>query len=144
MGWLQRLFGIELPEQVEVKRDSHVQNSQTGPGLTGQYDWDLREKAGLHEPPVAPEMMGMEGEFDANGLAKRVAAAIDRVPGLRSVETATLRQNGSQIILEGFVPDQETLDQLVEVASQVDGTKSIDQQRLAIGAARHSEETAPS
>ncbi|WP_088889601.1 BON domain-containing protein [Leptolyngbya ohadii] len=137
MGWLQRLFGIESPgteaQQMKMKRSSSVQGSQMSPGLTGQYDWDLREKAGQHEPPVVPEKMGLEGEFDVQGLAKRVAAAFDAIPELRSVETATLKQDGSRIVLEGSVPDQETFDRLVEVASEVDGTKSVDAGRLAIG-----------
>lgn len=136
MSWLQRLFSVEIPEQVEFKRDSSVQHQEMGPGLTGQYDWNLREKAGMHEPPIAPEHLGLEGEFDENGLAKRVAAAFDRLPELQSLDTATLKQDGSKIILEGSVPDQETLERLVDTASQVDGTKSVDTRKLAIAQKR--------
>ncbi|MCU0570097.1 MAG: BON domain-containing protein [Oculatellaceae cyanobacterium Prado106] len=133
MGWLKRLFDVERPEQVlELKQDSQVQDQQMGPGLTGQYDWNLREKAGAHEPPLPPKHLGLEGEFDQQGLAKRVAAAFDRVPELSSLEAVTIQQSGSSIILEGSVPSQEIRDRLVEIASGVDGTQSVNAEGLAI------------
>lgn len=132
MGWLQRLFGQEIPNQVQTRRDSNIQDQKMGPGLTGQYDWDLREKAGLHEPPLPPESLGLEGEFDQYGLAKRVASAFDQTADLQAIETATLRQDGSAIILEGVVPTQEILQRMIDVASQVDGTKSVDTRRIMV------------
>lgn len=132
MGWLKRLFGEDTPDQTETKRDSSVRDPRMGPGLTGQYDWDLREKAGMHEPPLPPVRLGLEGEFDEQGLAKRVAAAFDRVPELEAISTVTLRQEGSSIILEGAVPDQETIARLVDVASSVDGTQAVDTRKMVV------------
>jgi hypothetical protein len=40
----------------------------------------LKNKVEMHQPPVSPKNMGLEGEYDPNGLAKRVAAAFDKNP----------------------------------------------------------------
>ena len=132
MGWLQRLFGQEIPDQVKTTRGSTIQDQEMGPGLTGQYDWNLREKAGLHQPPLPPEQLGLEGEFDENGLAKRVALAFDQSSKLQALNTVTLKQDGSTILLEGVVPDHETLAHMIEIASKVDGTKSVDTRRIVV------------
>jgi osmotically-inducible protein OsmY len=70
--------------------------------------------------------MGIEGEYDQQGLAKRVAIAFDRVAELADIDTVTIVQDGSTIILVGTVLDRAVIDRLHQVASQVDGTKQVD------------------
>jgi hypothetical protein len=67
MGFLQRLFGLEKPPEA-------VAQAATSP--TGE--------------PIPPERVGLSGEFDQSGLAKRVAAAFDADPGLDDVIPFTL------------------------------------------------------
>ncbi|MEP0912820.1 hypothetical protein NDI45_18065 [Leptolyngbya sp. GB1-A1] len=126
MSWSERLFGIcDLPVGDRKVRASTAAGAMS-PGLTGNYDWGLREKAGEHQPPPPPECMGIEGEYDQQGLAKRVAIAFDRVAELADIDTVTIVQDGSTIILVGTVLDRAVIDRLHQVASQVDGTKQVD------------------
>ncbi|MBW4640200.1 MAG: BON domain-containing protein [Gloeocapsa sp. UFS-A4-WI-NPMV-4B04] len=104
------------------------------PGLTGEYDWDLREKAGENQPPPPPEYMGLEGEYDQLGLAKRVAEAFEQEPHIDEIETLQICQDGSTIVLRGCVPSESVLSHLKEVAAKVDGTKAVDTSQVTIAA----------
>lgn len=134
MSWLKRQFG-NLQETLDesTKNQSAVEESMS-PGLTGEYDWELREKAGMRQPPVLPKNMGLEGEYDPNGLAKRVAAAFDKNQDIEDVETLEIFQDDSTIILKGSVPNQSILDHMIDVASKVDGTKAVETSQVVIQA----------
>lgn len=127
MSWLERIS--VLPERGNAQPSTEEQMS---PGLTGEYDWELREKAGLHMPPPPPEAMGIEGEYDPSGLAKRVAMALDRDPIVEDLETVEIVQIGKAIVLKGQVPEQGVLDRLVKIASQVDGTAEVDTHEVVV------------
>jgi hypothetical protein len=102
------------------------------PGLNGEYDLEVREKAGMHEPPAPPEYMGLEGEYDQFGLIKRVAAALDQDPNIDDIETLQIVQDSSTIVLQGSVPSQSILNYLEEVVAKVDGTKAVDTTQVTI------------
>ncbi|MBE9108361.1 BON domain-containing protein [Nodosilinea sp. LEGE 07298] len=107
-------------------------SSSMTPGLTNTYDDELREKAGQHVPPPPPEYMGLEGEYDTFGLVRRLAEALDRESDLTAIDTLTLIQHGSTIQLTGQVGDRIILERIVDVASQVDGTRSVDINHVAV------------
>ena len=107
--------------------------SRLTPGLSNTYNTDLREKAGMHSPPVPPELMGLEGEYDDFGLVRRLAQALDHVPGLAEIDTVQLIQHGSTVALAGEIRDRATLDRLVEVARRIDGTRSVDVTQVTVG-----------
>jgi hypothetical protein len=125
MSWFKRLVGQEDQRLGSPVNMTKIVEELMGPGLTGQYDWELREKAGAHQPPPPPEHMGLEGEYDAEGLLKRVALALDSDPKISQVSTLQLSQMGSTIILRGSVPSYSMLKQIIEVAGKVDGTKAV-------------------
>lgn len=141
MSWLQRLCKQEpelteppqdvLPGNQAVKKSTPLDSNMT-PGLTGEYDRNLREKAGMHEPPVLPEHMGLQGEFDEQGLSKRVAQAFDQTPELRSIETVEITQHGGTVALVGTVSNMGILEEMVRVASAVDGTRAVDCKQLRV------------
>lgn len=133
MTWLQRFTG-EQANQAQSRHDPQAIAEQMSPGLDSGYDAELREKAGLREPPVPPEYMGLDGEYDPDGLAKRVALAFDRDPAIAEIETLNIVQEGSTIHLQGVIPNQETLDHMVEVARQVDGSKAIETNQVQVEA----------
>lgn len=126
MGWSSRLFGGGSAVSEPSSRSSETIEAQMSPGLTGEYDVELREKAAVHLPPAPPEYMGLEGEYDSQGLVKRVALALDQVPDLADVETIQIHQDGGTVLLVGSVPDQATLQRIIQVAQHVDGTKAVD------------------
>jgi hypothetical protein len=131
MSWLER-----ISTQASYKQDDREENPEQGmgPGLTGQYDRELREKAGLHTPPPPPECMGLEGEYDPSGLAKRVAVALDQDAMVDDIETLEIIQIGRAIAFKGQVPNQAILDRIVELASQVDGTDEVNTNQVVVKA----------
>lgn len=102
------------------------------PGLTGAYDQQLREKAGMHIPPPPPEFMGVEGEYDQSGLAKRVALALDQSSDIQDVETLSIVQQGCKISFLGKAPNQHLIDRVVDVARRVDGTREVDVSQVVV------------
>ncbi|MDP5017918.1 MAG: BON domain-containing protein [Dolichospermum sp.] len=109
MGWLQRMFGLEpsASTQVNPPEDANTQE-------------------------VPPERMGLNGEYDQNGLAKRVALAFDQDPDLDDIETLWVAQTGSTVVLKGQVPSEDILDKMVAVAHRVDGSTDIDTTQVNI------------
>jgi hypothetical protein len=112
MGWLPRLFGHDKPENAQV-------NPEAVPASGGDS--------------TPPERVGLNGEYDQSGLAKRVALAFDQDPRFEAIETVWIAQTGSTVVLKGNVPNQDTLDQLVLVASQVKGATEVTTAEVAIG-----------
>jgi hypothetical protein len=125
MSWLKKVCEEETSSLLKT-RDAEQSETSMSPGLTGEYDLVRREKAGERQPPPPPEYMGLEGEYDQLGLAKRVAEAFEQAPHLDDIETLQICQDGSTIVLKGSVPSQYILSYLKDVAAKVDGTKKVD------------------
>jgi hypothetical protein len=132
MTWLERRFGQEYGKKFESEPQKHPGEKEMEPGLTGEYDLELREKAGMHQPPPAPENMGLEGEYDPEGLAKRVAIAFDHDSQISEIDSLEIDQDGSTIIFKGSVPNLDILQYLTVVAAKVDGTKAVDTSQVSI------------
>ncbi|MBW4631117.1 MAG: phospholipid-binding protein [Iphinoe sp. HA4291-MV1] len=115
MGWLQRLFGQEKPENAQVNPEPAAPSEETG-GET-----------------IPPERLGLEGEYDQSGLAKRVALAFDEDPSFDDIDTLWVAQLGSTVVLKGSVPSQDILDQLVNIASGVTGATDVQSDQVSIG-----------
>ncbi|MGJ3253388.1 MAG: BON domain-containing protein [Elainellaceae cyanobacterium] len=128
MSWLERIS----VQSVEVNDGDVTPYQRMNPGLTGQYNYELREKAGLHTPPIPPECMGVEGEFDPAGLVKRVAIALDESPTIDDISSLELIQIGSAIVLKGRVSDPSIVTSITELASQVDGTEVVDTSQVFV------------
>ena len=125
MSWLEKVSGKESRTLLSTKESPQSETCMS-PGLNGEYDCELREKAGMHEPPPPPEYMGLEGEYDQLGLAKRIAVAFDQDPNIKNIESISIGQNGSTIVLKGTMPNQSLVSQLKDLAAKVDGTKAVD------------------
>jgi osmotically-inducible protein OsmY len=80
---------------------------------------------------IPPERVGLNGEYDQSGLAKRVAQAFDT--SLEDVETLWVAQTGGTVVLKGKVPSQEYLDQAVSIAGGVSGATSVDSSQVTVG-----------
>jgi hypothetical protein len=132
MTWLERNFGQECNKKFQPETPKHPDEAGMGPGLTGEYDLELREKAGMHQPPPAPENMGLEGEYDPAGLAKRVAIAFDQDPQTSQIESLEINQDGGTIILKGSVPNPDILQYITAIAAKVDGTQAVDASQVII------------
>jgi osmotically-inducible protein OsmY len=114
MGWLSRLFpGTKKPEAPAAASTPAPVASR---GET-----------------IPPAKVGLNGEFDESGLAKRVALAFDEDPQLEDVETLWVAQLSSRVVLKGKVPNQQILDKMVSVARSVDGATEVDISQVTVG-----------
>ena len=74
---------------------------------------------------IAASKVGLDGEFDQSGLAKRVAAALEEIPNFDQVAQVYVAQTGDNIILKGNVSSQDVLNQIIAQTKQVQGVGSI-------------------
>ncbi|WP_366944933.1 BON domain-containing protein [Chamaesiphon sp. GL140_3_metabinner_50] len=114
MGFFKKIFGMEKPANAEVNPAPAEADPDTG-------------------VEVAPERMGVNGEYDQSGLAKRVAIAFDDDASVTDVETLWVAQTSGTVVLKGSVPSQEILDRMVELASGVSGTTDVSIDEVTVG-----------
>jgi osmotically-inducible protein OsmY len=122
MSWLKRLFGMEKP-----------QNAQVNPTAQAIPQASTSNVASTATQSIPPERLGLNGEYDQSGLAKRVALAFDQDPQLDDVDTLWVAQTGSTVVLKGKVPSQEILNKMISVANSVHGTTGVDTNQATIG-----------
>jgi osmotically-inducible protein OsmY len=77
--------------------------------------------------------MGLNGEYDQSGLAKRVALAFDNDPQLEDIHTLYVAQTSGTVVLKGKVPNQEVLNKMVEIARGVNGATAVETNQVTIG-----------
>ncbi len=122
MGWLQRLFGLEKPEDAQVN-----------PSPVSDSSASTEDQASTATESIPPERVGLNGEYDQSGLAKRVALAFDQEPDLADIDTVYVAQTGGVVVLKGEAPSQETLNQMVSVALSVDGATNVETDQVTVG-----------
>lgn len=113
MGWLKRMFKKDKPA-----------NASVAPKAVGKAP-DGKD--------IADCKIGLEGEFDESGLAKRVALAYDNDPQLNDEERLWVAQLSSKVVLKGEVADQATLDKMITVAKGVKGCTEVDASAVTVG-----------
>ncbi|WP_026099967.1 BON domain-containing protein [Fortiea contorta] len=123
MGWLKRLFGMEKPENAEV--NPNPQAVAQAPAATQQSTTTTQS--------IPPERLGLNGEYDQSGLAKRVALAFDQDAQLDDMNTLWVAQTGGTVVLKGQVPSQDLLNKMVSVAKAVNGADAVDTTQVKIG-----------
>jgi osmotically-inducible protein OsmY len=77
--------------------------------------------------------MGLNGEYDQSGLAKRVAQAFDANPDVADIETVYVAQHGTTVVLKGTVPSQEIVTRLVTIAKGVKGATGVETNQVTVG-----------
>jgi len=122
MGWLKRLFGMEKPQNAQVNAT---------PAPTAQAP--TAAGAASSSEAIPPERVGLNGEYDQSGLAKRVALAFDQDPALDDIATLYVAQTGGTVVLKGQVPSQQILSQMVSVARSVEGATGVETNQVTIG-----------
>jgi osmotically-inducible protein OsmY len=120
MSWLGRLFGLEKPETAPPV----VAPTTAAPSVTAAT------AAKVEAIPL--ERLGLRGEYDQNGLAKRVAAAFDDDDAIDDITTLFVAQTGGTVVLKGKVPNQAILNKIVLVAGKVLGATSVDSSHVEV------------
>ncbi|WP_299411007.1 BON domain-containing protein [Acaryochloris sp. IP29b_bin.148] len=76
---------------------------------------------------IAPEHIGPEGQYDHQGLAKRVILGMVADPALKPLlATLDIQQQGDKVLLSGEVPEQGALDKMVELVKNTKGARTVD------------------
>lgn len=129
MSWSQRVFSVMggTSRPAETVMGNYQLNLH--PSLSHRSDW-LPEKR--IEPAIPLEYRGVHGEYDPQGLAKRVAQAFDQHPQVQQIKTLCIIQHGNKITLLGKVTSDTQLQQVIEVARQVEGTKEVDVHQVVV------------
>lgn len=83
-------------------------------------------------PFIPHARVGLDGEHDLSGLAKRVAEALKKDATLVSISSIYVAQTESKIILKGAVANQNLLDRVVTVARNVKGVTDVDASQVQI------------
>ncbi len=112
MGWLDRLFG---------HKDAQAPAEQAQP-----------QGASTAQATIPPERVGLNGEYDQSGLAKRVAQAFDEAD-FQDNQTVWIAQTGTTVVLKGKCPDQELLNKMVAAARAVKGATAVETNQVTIG-----------
>lgn len=131
MGWLKRLFGLEKHENPENVEAAPYQAPVAPAQSQSQYQSQSAPAASTQTIPA--ERVGLNGEYDQSGLAKRVAQAFDANPEIADIETVYVAQLGSTVVLKGSVPDRETVNKLVTIAKGVKGATGVETNQVTIG-----------
>jgi osmotically-inducible protein OsmY len=118
MGWLQRLFGLEKPP-ANAGQQPQANATATAPAQSGES--------------VPPERVGLSGEYDQSGLAKRVALAFDQDSSIDDIDTLYVAQTGTTVVLKGRVPNQDILTKMESVARGVNGAQAVDTSQVTVG-----------
>lgn len=114
MGWLKRLFGFEKNEAPKAD----VSQAPAEYSTAGS---------------IPAERLGLHGEYDQSGLAKRVAAAFDDDDSIDDIDTVYVAQTGSTVVLKGKAPDQAILSRMEQVARGVSGATAVDSSQVQVG-----------
>ncbi len=128
MGWLQRIFGLERPKASQTPQPTAAA-AQPAPAAAYQAPANTASTT----QTVPPERVGLHGEYDQSGLAKRVALAFDEQADLTDIDTLWVAQTGSTVVLKGKVPNQTILNRMVTVARSVSGATGVDTTQVSIG-----------
>ncbi|MEA5581389.1 phospholipid-binding protein [Nodularia harveyana UHCC-0300] len=122
MTWLKRLFGMEKPQNAQV----NPQPQQPAPTAAAKA-------APATTQSIPPERLGLNGEYDQSGLAKRVALAFDENAELTDVDTLWVAQTSNMVVLKGKVPSEDILNKMIAVAAAVNGAKGVNTDEVSIG-----------
>lgn len=123
MGWLQRLFGAEKPQDPQ-----QAMSGMAAPDAVASAPPEAQV-----DGTIPPERVGLNGEYDQSGLAKRVALAFDQDSGLTDIDTLWVAQLGTTVVLKGSVPSQDDLNKMIEIANSVNGASAVDTNQVQVG-----------
>ena len=115
MGWLQRIFG------------GGDQAAPEATAATPMMTTDVPAEA------IPPERVGLNGEYDQSGLAKRVAQAFDQDSAVADIDTVWVAQLTGEVVLKGKVPSQDVLNRLVEIAGTQSGATGVNVDQVEVG-----------
>ena len=133
MGFLKRIFKQDKPAGASTTAGRRPGAKKATAAKTTAAAPTAAAVTAPAEEEIPLCKIGLTGEFDESGLAKRVTLAFDEDPQLDDVETLWVAQLSSKVVLKGKVPSQAILDKMVAVAKDVDGATAVDTSQVEVG-----------
>lgn len=102
------------------------------PGFTGDLVFEVGSDSAVHRgiTPffrlLPPERVGLNGEYDHSGLAKRVDRALHQAFLPQELERLKITQRGRVVVLAGYAPNACLLRQFVASAASVSGATAVE------------------
>lgn len=94
---------------------------------------------------IPPERIGLRGEYDHQGLAKRVLLTFRQNFSAAEISDLRVTQRGAVVILRGTISSQRLLIRLVNLAMTVAGTADVEVNGASVGySLKHYLEVKPS
>lgn len=112
MGFFDRLFGHH-----------DAKPAQTAPAAG---------EKGTQTQTIPPERVGLHGEYDQSGLAKRVAKAFDDDASLEDHGHLFIAQHNDTVVLKGKIGNQDELNRMVQIAKSK-GASAVETNQVTIG-----------
>lgn len=127
MSWSQRVFLImnQSSGQPKAVPSIYSASSSVSGSLSGMQAVALKTA-------LPSEYTGLHGEYDPQGLAKRVAHRLDCHSLTQTIQTLCILQQGNQISFLGKVETAAQLQQVVELTKQVEGTQAVDVSQVVV------------
>ena len=75
---------------------------------------------------IPPERVGLNGEYDHGGLAKRVWQAFEAEVSLDEIAGLRVTQRGKVVVLMGSLPEAAVLERLITIALTVKGAIEVE------------------
>lgn len=132
MSWLQRVFMLMNSSGLQPEPVLGSYGVNLGASLPGRLDWTPQRKTESSTMTLPLEYVGIQGEYDPHGLAKRVAQAFDQHAEIAKIDTLCIIQHGNRINLLGKVANADILHQVIALAKQVEGIKEVDVNQVVV------------
>lgn len=123
MSWLERLFGVKKPQNQGQQQPANAPAAPRGTATAAPAN---------ATQSIPAERVGLNGEYDESGLAKRVALAFDDDATVDDINTLYVAQTGSTVVLKGKVPNREILNKMVSIARGVNGATAVDTAQVTV------------
>lgn len=75
---------------------------------------------------IPPERVGLNGEYDHSGLAKRVLQALQNRFSAQDLQQLRVMQRGKVVVFVGGVASLEVLGEVVSIARQIEGAIDVE------------------
>ncbi len=75
---------------------------------------------------IPPERVGLDGEYDHSGLAKRVARSLRQVLGDATVAQLEIAQRGKVVMVRVQVLDARLMRQITRLTLEIEGADAVE------------------
>lgn len=82
---------------------------------------------------IPPERVGLQGEYDHQGLVKRVSSAFQQNCEYSEIEQLRVSQRGDVVVIMGAISSQRLLIKLVNLAMSTPGAGDVEVNGISVG-----------